>query len=65
MGRMKDRMLRGELYIADDEELEADFARAQDLVARYNATAHAAQRERDEILGELLGAVADRSDASP
>lgn len=59
MGRMKDRMLRGELYIADDEELEADFARAQDLVARYNATAHAAQRERDEILGELLGAVGE------
>lgn len=59
MGRMKERMLRGELYIADDEDLAADFARAQDLVARYNATAHAEQHERDEILGELLGDVGE------
>jgi maltose O-acetyltransferase len=59
MGEMKDRMLRGELYIADDEQLDADFARAQDLVARYNATAHARQDERDEILRSLLGRVGD------
>lgn len=59
MGRMKERMLRGELYIADDEDLAADFARAQDLLARYNATAHAEQGERDAILSELLGAVGE------
>src|SRR3712207_8360560 len=59
MGEMKDRMLRGELYIADDEEMAADFARAQDLVARYNATSHAQQDERDEILRSLLGSVGD------
>ena len=59
MGRMKDRMLRGELYIADDEDLGVDFARAQDLLARYNGTAHAEQAERDEILIELLGSVGD------
>ena len=59
MGRMKDRMLRGELYIADDEDLAADFGRAQDLLARYNATAHAEQDERDRILAELLGEVGD------
>jgi hypothetical protein len=29
MSEMKDRMLRGELYIADDTELAADNARAQ------------------------------------
>ena len=28
MGQMKDRMLRGELYIADDPDLVADNARA-------------------------------------
>jgi maltose O-acetyltransferase len=56
---MKDRMLAGELYIADDEDLAADFARAQDLLARYNATAHAEQDERDRILVELLGDVGD------
>jgi maltose O-acetyltransferase len=55
MGLMKDRMLAGELYIADDEDLASDFARAQDLLARYNGTAHAEQDERDEILQELLG----------
>ena len=59
MGRMKERMLRGELYVADDEDIAADFARAQDLLARYNATAHAEQEERDAILSELLGAVGD------
>jgi maltose O-acetyltransferase len=57
MGRMKERMLRGELYIADDEDLERDYARAQDLLARYNASPHARQDERDEILAELLGHV--------
>lgn len=56
---MKERMLRGELYIADDEDIAADFARAQDLLARYNATAHAEQGERDAILSELLGAVGE------
>jgi maltose O-acetyltransferase len=59
MGLMKDRMLRGELYIPDDDDLAADFARAQDLLARYNATAHAEQGERDEILRSLLGDVGD------
>jgi maltose O-acetyltransferase len=56
---MKDRMLRGELYIADDEDLAADFARAQDLIARYNSTVHAEQEERDAILRILLGTMGD------
>jgi maltose O-acetyltransferase len=56
---MKERMLRGELYIADDPELAADFARAQELVDRYNRTAHTEQEERNAILRELLGHVGD------
>jgi maltose O-acetyltransferase len=56
---MKERMLRGELYLADDLELAADSARAQALVERYNATSHAEQGERDRILRELLGGVGD------
>jgi maltose O-acetyltransferase len=59
MGRMKERMLRGELYIADDSDLAADFSRAQELIYRYNATAHAEQDERDHILRELIGDVGD------
>jgi maltose O-acetyltransferase len=56
---MKERMLRGELYLADDPELVADLARAQELLERYNATPHAAQAERDQLLRELLGDVGD------
>jgi len=57
MGEMKDRMLRGDLYIADDPALAADFARAQELLDRYNRTLHSEQDEREEILRELLGHV--------
>jgi maltose O-acetyltransferase len=65
MGRMKERMLRGELYIADDDDLAADFARAQELLERYNRTAHAEQDERDGILRELIGHVGDGVDIRP
>jgi maltose O-acetyltransferase len=56
---MKERMLRGELYIADDLELLADHARAQELLERYNATSHTEQDERDRLLRELLGEVGE------
>jgi maltose O-acetyltransferase len=56
---MKERMLRGELYLADDPELAADSARAQALLERYNLTLHTEQDERDRLLRELLGEVAD------
>ena len=55
MGRMKDRMLRGELYNGADEEMVADFTRAQDLLHRFNGSAPGEQAERDAILLELLG----------
>jgi maltose O-acetyltransferase len=56
---MKERMLRGELYLASDPELVADLARAQELQERYNATPHAAEDERDGLLRELLAEVGD------
>lgn len=52
-------MLRGELYVADDADLEADFTRAQGLLARYNGTAHGDQDQRDRLLRELLGHVGE------
>ena len=52
-------MLRGELYIADDPELDADQARAQVLLERYNATRHEEQDIRDRLLWELLGDVGE------
>jgi maltose O-acetyltransferase len=59
VGRMKDRMLRGELYIAEDPDLATDFARAQELIHTYNRTAPAEQAKRDRILRELIGHVGD------
>jgi maltose O-acetyltransferase len=56
---MKDRMLRGELYLADDPELIAERARAQALLERYNSIPDARGDERDRLLRELLGEVGD------
>jgi maltose O-acetyltransferase len=63
MGRMKERMLRGELYIADDEELAADYARAgaHRALQRHDAE----QEQRDEILRALLGGVGHGVDIRP
>ena len=59
MSEMKDRMLRGELYIADDPALAADNARAQTLLDRFNATSHDERDERLGLLRELLGSVGE------
>ena len=53
MSEMKERMLRGELYLADDPELVAARARAAALLARFN-TADPNDRElHDRLLREL------------
>jgi maltose O-acetyltransferase len=57
MGEMKERMLRGELYIADDPELEADAARCVELLTAFNATGARDRDERRRLLTELLGAI--------
>jgi maltose O-acetyltransferase len=59
MGEMKDRMLRGDLYIADDEALAADFTRAQEILERYNRSAFAEQELRDRLLRELIADCGD------
>jgi maltose O-acetyltransferase len=56
---MKERMLRGDLYLASDPELVADLARAQDLLERYNATRDVDRDERARLLRELLGEVGE------
>ena len=55
----KERMLAGELYLADDPEIQADSRRAAELTAAYNATAPADQAGRRRILEELLGSVGE------
>ena len=51
---MRERMLRGELYIADDPENEAEFGRVQELLAEFNGSAPGAWEERDALLREML-----------
>jgi maltose O-acetyltransferase len=54
MGEMRERMLRGELYIADDRDNAAEFARVQELLAGFNGSAPGAGNERDALLGRML-----------
>ncbi|MEV4681868.1 sugar O-acetyltransferase [Streptomyces kurssanovii] len=57
MGENKDRMLAGEWYLPDDEELGADTRRRAELCAAYNGNGGASPDERAAILRELLGAL--------
>jgi maltose O-acetyltransferase len=57
MSEQKERMLAGELYRADDPELQADAERCERLLRRFNASEDA--DERGAILRELLGSVGD------
>jgi maltose O-acetyltransferase len=65
MGEMKDRVLRGELYNGTDDELTADYRRAQELLERYNASGFAEQELRDRLLRELLGHCGERVHVRP
>jgi maltose O-acetyltransferase len=59
MSSMKQRMLAGELYLADDPELVADRSRARGLLALYNGTRGVEDDERARLLSDLLGEVGD------
>ncbi|SFO33914.1 sugar O-acetyltransferase [Sphingomonas sp. OK281] len=53
----KQKMLRGDLYTADDPELAADAAAASAWLARYNAASAVPAAERHAMLVEALGHV--------
>jgi maltose O-acetyltransferase len=55
MGENKERMLRGELYVADDPELWEDYQRGRLLVERFNALSVTEVDEARRLLQELLG----------
>ena len=60
MGEQKDRMLRGELYMAyGDPDLAADNARCERLLARFNATTVDDSAERRALLEALLGRIGE------
>ncbi|MDB5640874.1 MAG: transferase hexapeptide repeat containing protein [Hyphomicrobiales bacterium] len=61
----KDKMLAGELYIADDPELAADNRRASEWMDRYNATIMRSQAERATLMKELFARVGDNCNIRP
>ncbi|WP_364511357.1 sugar O-acetyltransferase [Nocardioides sp. LML1-1-1.1] len=62
---MKERMLAGDWYVADDAELEEAYFRAVDLTTAYNATTAREKDRRSELLRELLGAVGEDTAIRP
>ncbi len=53
----KERMLAGDLYVADDPELAADNRRISAWMDRYNASQTLSQPERQALLEEMFGSV--------
>jgi maltose O-acetyltransferase len=62
---MRERMLAGDLYIADDPELGEASTRALDLADAYNATTVRQGPLRRRLLEELLGTTAAPSASAP
>jgi maltose O-acetyltransferase len=62
---MRERMLAGEPYIADDPELQRDLARAQALTHRLNTMDPGDAAGRRALLVELLGAFGEGSEVRP
>jgi maltose O-acetyltransferase len=54
MGEMRERMLRGELYIAKDTDSDEEFRRVQELLAEFNGSAPGAWDERAALLRRML-----------
>ncbi|MEE6295152.1 sugar O-acetyltransferase [Georgenia wangjunii] len=54
---MRERMLAGDLYIADDDELAEESAQALDLMSAYNGTSVRQRVLRRTLLEAMLGSV--------
>ena len=62
---MRERMLAGELYLADDPVLAEEQARAARLLDRFNQTRFDDGAERHGLLLELLGELGEGSEIKP
>jgi maltose O-acetyltransferase len=62
---MRERMLAGEPYLAEDPELIAECKRARELTQRINRLGVGADREMRELLVELLGAIGPETNIRP
>lgn len=60
MGENKRRMLAGDWYLPDDEELAAETLRRAELCQAYNLTPGLTPDDRRELLERLLGSVGDQ-----
>jgi maltose O-acetyltransferase len=61
----RERMLAGDLYIADDRELARESLRAAALTEEYNESSPSDRAARRRILGELLGSVGEGTEIRP
>lgn len=61
----KQKMLAGELYLANDFELAGDRKRAQRLIKTYNTTTKEESEARSQILQELFGKVGEKVEIQP
>ncbi len=62
---MRERMLAGDLYVADDPELAQDSARARALAQRFNTMDPNDSAGCRSVLIELLGALGEGSEIRP
>lgn len=62
---MRERMMAGELYLADDPVLAEEQARAARLLERFNQTGVDAGTERRGLLLELFGQFGEGSEIKP
>jgi maltose O-acetyltransferase len=62
---MRERMLAGDPYLANDPELTRDASRAQVLMHRYNGMDPNDRAGRHALLRELLGAFGEESEIRP
>ncbi|HUH21539.1 MAG TPA: maltose acetyltransferase domain-containing protein, partial [Gaiellaceae bacterium] len=61
----RERMLAGDLYIADDPELARDALRAAELTKAFNDSSPSDSTERRRILVELLGSLGEGTEIRP
>ncbi len=62
---MRERMLAGDPYLANDPELAAASVRARELMTAYSATGVREESLRAQLLGELLGSVGEGTHIRP
>lgn len=62
---MRERMLAGDLYIADDPQLIVEMQRAASLAQRFNQSDPAQPEARRALLRELLGSLGEGAEIRP